>query len=104
MSQFSHNDVVTIQKVSGPSAATNVKIESMTGPSNTLPDSSMRWREVWHYRRELLPRGLPYQQVDLEFITRKGYGFNVLQRNSDALATIEAARRNAVSDSLNTPR
>ena len=53
----------------------------------------MRWREVWHYRRELLPAGVPYQQVDFEFITSKGYGKNVLQREDTVLTTVEAARR-----------
>ena len=51
-----------------------------------MTDSAANWREIWHYRRELLPSGVPYQQVDLEFITRKGYGKNVLQRDSAALA------------------
>ncbi len=104
MSQFSRNDIVAVQKTSGPSAATNLKIDNMTGPSNTLPESSMRWREVWHYRRELLPRTVPYQQVDFEFITKKGYGFNVLQRNSEALNAIEAARKGAESGNLNASR
>jgi GWxTD domain-containing protein len=93
MVRFTHNDVVAVQKTMGISAATNVAIENMTGPANSMPDSSMRWREVWHYRRELLPVGVPYQQVDFEFITRKGYGLNVLQREDQALNTIAAARR-----------
>ena len=53
----------------------------MTGPGNTLPESDTSWREIWHYRRELLPPGVSYQQVDFEFITKKGYGKNVLQRD-----------------------
>ncbi len=93
MVKFTHNDIMQVQKLGGPSAATNVAIDNMTGPSNTLPESSMQWREVWHYRRELLPKGVPYQQVDLEFITRKGYGKNVLQRDSVALNTLEIARK-----------
>jgi GWxTD domain-containing protein len=93
MVKYTHNDITQVQKIGGPSAATNVAINNMTGPSNTLPESSMQWREVWHYRRELLPKGVPYQQVDLEFITRKGYGKNVLQRDSAALNTIEIARK-----------
>lgn len=60
-------------------------------------DAANNWREVWHYRQELLPRGVPYQQVDVEFLTKKGYGENVLQRDSATLATIEAAKKaNAV--------
>ena len=64
-----------------------------SGPGTRMTDSAANWREVWHYRRELLPSGVPYQQVDLEFITRKGYGTNVLQRDSAALATLDAARQ-----------
>ena len=55
--------------------------------------SAASWREVWHYRKELLPPGIPYQQVDLDFISRKGYGENVLQRDPASLTTLEAARR-----------
>jgi len=58
-----------------------------------ITDSGSNWREVWHYRRERLPAGVPYQQVDFDFITRKGYGENVLQRDSNSLNTLEAARR-----------
>ena len=47
--------------------------------------------EVWHYRKELLPAGVPYQQVDFEFLTKKGYGTNVLQRESQTINTLDAA-------------
>ena len=63
-----------------------------SGAGTTMTEASANWREVWHYRRELLPGGVPYQQVDFEFITRKGYGKNVLQRDSPALVTLDAAR------------
>jgi hypothetical protein len=58
-----------------------------------IRDSAANWREIWHYRRERLPAGVPYQQVDFDFITRKGYGENVLQRDSNTLNTLEAARK-----------
>ena len=50
------------------------------------------WLEVWHYRRENLPAEVPYQQVDFEFLTKRGYGENVLQRDSQALDAIERAK------------
>ena len=65
----------------------------MTGPNNRLPDSEGNYREFWHYRRELLPAGVSYFQVDFDFITRQGYGRNVLQRDSRSLSTLETARR-----------
>lgn len=71
----------------------NATVDRMYAPNSTALDGGQNWREVWHFRRELLPPGVPYQQVDFEFITRKGYGKNVLQRDSPALATIDAAKK-----------
>ena len=63
---------------------------SRTGTKMT--DSFQNWREVWHYRKELLPKGVGYHQVDVEFITKVGYGTNVLNRDHATLATLDAAR------------
>ncbi len=60
MSRYSRNDFVAVDKTMGNTAARNVVISNMTGPSNTILESAAKWREVWHYRRELLPKGLPY--------------------------------------------
>jgi len=98
MVRFTRNDVTAVEKTSPSSAATNLKIDNMTGPANSMPDANARWREVWHYRREVLPRGLPYHQVDFEFITRSGYGKNVLQRDATCLNAIDAARNGIVVD------
>ena len=55
--------------------------------------------EIWHYVHESLPSGIPYQEVLFQFITKQGYGKNVLQRDPTALTTLEKsrqiARRNA---------
>ncbi len=72
---------------------TSAIIDRSSGAGTSVRDAAANWREVWHYRRELLPSGVPYQQVDFEFITRKGYGKNVLQRDSTTLSTLEAGRR-----------
>ncbi len=98
MSRFTRNDVVAVEKINGPSAATNVAVDNMTGPGNTVLDTAANWREIWHYRRELLPKGVPYQQVDFVFITHAGYGKNVLQREAAGLNTIDAARNAIVVD------
>jgi GWxTD domain-containing protein len=66
--------------------------DAFVGPGARIQDTSPSWREIWHYRRELLPKSLGYQQVDVEFITREGYGVAVLQRDTMALATLDAAR------------
>ena len=58
----------------------------------TVSEAANNMREVWHYRKELLPKGVGYNQVDFEFITKKGYGVNVMQRDPVAMATLEVAR------------
>lgn len=97
MSRFNRHDIDAAQRFAATSAQANVSVDQMTGPTSKMRDSAANWREVWHYRQELLPRGVPYQQVDFEFITRKGYGKNILQREEAGLNTLETARKAASS-------
>lgn len=62
------------------------------GPGKKAVDIGENRMEVWHYRRELLPKGVPYQQVDFEFVTKQGYGVNTMQRESHAVNTLDAAK------------
>jgi GWxTD domain-containing protein len=55
-------------------------------------DASGAFREIWHYRREALPKGVSAYQVNVVFITKKGYGRSVLQREPATLAALDAAR------------
>ncbi len=88
-----HNSFEAFAALKGASGGQTAAIlASMSGPANTLPESETSWREVWHYRHELLPASVSYQQVDFEFLTKRGYGRNVLQRDEQALTTLEAAR------------
>ena len=98
MSRYTRNDITAVEKAGGSTTNTNIAVDSMTGPSNTILDSAAAWREIWHYRKELLPKSVPYHQVDFEFITRKGYGVNVLQRESAALNSLDAARKAIIVD------
>jgi GWxTD domain-containing protein len=75
---------------SGQTAAIN---DQYSGPGNTAPEAANNYQEVWHYRKELLPKGVSYLQVDVVFLTKKGYGVNVLQRESQTLTTLDAAKR-----------
>jgi GWxTD domain-containing protein len=68
------------------------RMDRVTGPGSTVNDAASNWREVWHYRREHLPREVPYLQVDFDFVTKKGYGENVLQRETQVLDTLERAK------------
>ena len=77
---------------SGQAAAIN---SQYSGPGTQAPEAANNYQEVWHYRKELLPKGVSYHQVDVTFITKKGYGVNVLNRDSMTLTTLDAAKRKA---------
>ena len=98
MGRYSRNDIVAADKTMGNTNAKNVAIDNMTGPGTRLLEGAANWREVWHYRKELLPKGLPYGQVDFEFITRQGYGKNVMQREASVLNTLDIARNAILVD------
>jgi GWxTD domain-containing protein len=46
-------------------------------------------REIWYYRRDRLPKVVKFTEVDFEFITRKGFGTAVLQRDHEVLVTLD---------------
>ena len=60
------------------------------------------FREVWHYGREALPKGISAYQVDVVFITKKSYGRFVLQRDPPTVSALDAARQ-AKSKNSQTP-
>lgn len=77
-------------------ASTSGKIQSMQylsdGPANDAPETSSEL-EVWVYRGDRLPAGVPYQQVDVHYVTKKGYGKHVMQREPEATNTLRAATK-----------
>ncbi len=83
---------------SGQSAAI---ADRMTGPGSQAAESNNNYQEVWHYRRELLPKGIGYQQVDVVFVTKHGYGQNVLQRDDATLMTLDVAKKKPASAQSN---
>jgi GWxTD domain-containing protein len=68
-------------------------VDRMTGPGTQAAESSNNYQEVWHYRKELLPKNIGYLQVDVTFVTKQGYGVDVLQRDDPTLMTLAAARK-----------
>ena len=85
-------DVRIASAPGGTTTDTARKVDKVTGPGTSMNEATKNWREVWHYRRELLPKGIPYHQVDFEFVTKDGYGSNVLQRETQVLDTLEKAK------------
>jgi GWxTD domain-containing protein len=77
------------QTTSGKLAA---KSAQFAGPGKTALGANTNTVETWHYRREVLPAGVPFQEIDFKFLTKQGYGVNVLQRESNTVTALETAR------------
>ena len=88
------------QKASGATGSGKVSTTQMaslddtfSGPGTQAAETDKNFQEVWHYRKDLLPKGVGYLQVDAAFVTKRGYGMFVLQRDSDILTTLSAAKK-----------
>jgi GWxTD domain-containing protein len=90
--RFRRADVRIAAQPGGSRKDQVARMDRVTGPGTTVNDAASNWREVWHYRREHLPREVPYLQVDFDFVTKQGYGENVLQRETQVLDTLERAK------------
>ena len=89
-------DTIAMHQATGqraPSGQVAALADQQNAPTAKAAESNMNYQEVWHYRRDLLPKGVSYIQVDAVFLTKKGYGSNVLQRDSDILTTLGAAKQ-----------
>jgi GWxTD domain-containing protein len=49
--------------------------------------------EIWYYRKDRVPKGLPFQELQYRFITKKGYGDAVFQKDARELISLQKAAR-----------
>lgn len=53
-------------------------------------------REIWHYRRDTLHKAIGFNELDIEFITKKGYGEGIMQRDPNTLSALGEVARSYV--------
>ncbi len=73
------------------------QINEVSGAGSTVGRSASNWIETWHYLRAELPKNVPYQELAPQFVTKEGYGKNVLQREPNVLTALERAKKLASS-------
>jgi GWxTD domain-containing protein len=66
--------------------------DRLTGAEHRAASSDEDYLEIWEYRADRLPSGLPYRQVDVHYVTKKGGGKNMLQPSIAIRTTLAAAR------------
>lgn len=57
------------------------------------PGSTAGEMETWYYRKDHVLRGLPYSELQYRFISQRGYGTSVLQKDPIPLTALTKAAR-----------
>ena len=93
LSRYTHSEISVAERAVGSNSERLARIDKVNGPGTTMQDAASNWIEVWHYLRRDLPREIPNPELVFEFVTKAGYGKNVLQRESSALQALERAKK-----------
>ena len=79
----------------GPKTTTgqqSVLYARFVGAEHRALETDDEFIEVWQYDMERLPRGVPYQRVDVHYVTKRGVGKYVMQPSAATRNTIGAAK------------
>ncbi len=49
--------------------------------------------EIWYYRKDRIPKGLPFQELQYRFYTKQGYGEGVFQKDAREFIALQKAAR-----------
>jgi GWxTD domain-containing protein len=91
-SRYSAAEVTMAEHAGGSRANQAAAVASVTNPGATINRDKSNWVESWTYLRAELPKAIPYQELKVQFVTKEGYGKNVLQREPNVLTAIERAK------------
>ncbi len=86
-------EVKLAQHAGGSNANQAAASERVTGEGTSIKRAAANWVESWTYLRGDLPKAIPYQELKVQFVTKEGYGKNVLQREPNVVTAIERAKK-----------
>jgi len=92
LSRYSPSEIHAAAGPGGSNTDRAARQTQITGPGTSILDASTNWKEVWNYQRANLPKEVPDQELEFTFLTKAGYGKNVLQRESNVLTALERLR------------
>lgn len=92
LSRYNPSEIRSAAQGGGSNTDKAARVDKVTGPGATIRQGASNWVEVWHYLRASLPKEVPYPEVEFEFVTKQGYGRNVLQRETRVLTALDRVR------------
>ncbi len=90
MTQLKTSQPVIITSPTGGASLVRVPTTSRGG---VTPGDIEGEVEIWYYRQDRVPKGLPFQELQFRFISKKGYGDAVFQKDARELISLQRATR-----------
>ena len=93
------NDIMTNLKTSetviqrSPSGGAAIVRVASTNRGFVTPGDIEGEAEVWYYRSDRIPKGLPFRDLEYRFFTKEGYGTGVFQKDPRELLALQKATR-----------
>ena len=79
--------------VRGPSGFTNIVRVPTSSQGLVSPGDVEGEIEVWYYRSDRIPKGVPFHELEYRFYTKEGYGTGVFQKDARELLALQKATR-----------
>ncbi len=92
LSRYSPSEIHAASGPGGSNTDRAARQTQVTGPGTSILDASSNWKEVWHYQRSNLPKAIPDLELEFTFLTKSGYGKNVLQRDTNILTALDRSK------------
>jgi GWxTD domain-containing protein len=74
-----------------PYKGTFVRVRTSRGETSDVPTVKDGYEDIWYYRGERIPKGIPFNELKFEFLTKTGYGTAVLQKDPRLLDALDRA-------------
>jgi GWxTD domain-containing protein len=81
------------QIVSSPSGGAAIVRVPTTSRGLVTPGDIEGEVEIWYYRQDRVPKGVPFQELQYRFISKKGYGDAVFQKDPREMISLQKAAR-----------
>jgi GWxTD domain-containing protein len=92
LSRYTPSEIRASEEMGGSNNERAARQDQVSGAGTSILDASANWIEAWHYERVNLPREIPNQALEFDFVTKVGYGKNVLQRDQAILTALERSK------------
>ena len=92
LSRYTPSEIRAASQPAGSNAERVARQDQVSGAGTSILEPSANWIEAWHYERVSLPKEIPNQSLEFDFVTKVGYGKNVLQRDQAILTALERSK------------